>query len=155
MCAVPEEFRAVKRIFSLVDGSLDIRDDPTTYLRGRIDGNRGIQNVVAAQAAEQGMPVTSALVTKMVCRFRPGFVAMPGIAAGLSDELMHGDVLFAEQTWDYTTGKATIDKSGTPAVRPENRGLRVDPTVLEQMRQRPIHTRCSAVVRNRPDGHAG
>lgn len=134
VCAVAEEFRAIRRIFALSE-SLNIPGDHTTYFLGEVQCLSGSHKVVGAQAAEQGMPVCAALVSKIICRFRPRYVAMSGIAAALTRDLKFGDVVFAEQTWDYTTGKMTVDSVGAPELKPESRNLRADPITIEQMRR--------------------
>jgi nucleoside phosphorylase len=148
VCAVAEEFRALGRIFDLPKQELSIAGDPTTYFAARLEGSSGTHNVVVAQAAEQGMPVAAALVSKIICRFRPRYVAMPGIAAGLSEYVQFGDVIVAEQTWDYTTGKLISEDAGTTKVRAENRSLRADPTVMEQMRRLASDHQFMAAVRD-------
>jgi nucleoside phosphorylase len=43
--------------------------------------------------------------------------------------------LVAEQTWDYTTGKFVTDRANKPALQPENRAVRCDPVLLDQVRR--------------------
>ena len=91
--------------------------------------------MVAAQAPEQGMPVTAVMITRMITLFWPRFVGMCGIAAALDDTLHFGDVIAAEQTWDYTTGKLVSDGAGQAQTLPENRAIRTDALIVEQMRR--------------------
>lgn len=62
-------------------------------------------------ARQPGMGMTSAAVTamKVIDAFRPKYLIMVGIAAGVAlDEgadQMYGDVLVADTVWNYSTGK--------------------------------------------------
>jgi len=50
-----------------------------------------------------GMAASASLTMKMIVQFRPRFVAMVGIAAGVKGN--YGDVLVASHCWDYGSGK--------------------------------------------------
>jgi nucleoside phosphorylase len=72
--------------------------------------------VVAAAAIEMGMPASAALVTKLVMQYRPRFLAMAGIAAGV--DLNFGDIIVAEQCWDYGSGKLKTTAEGSSHFAP-------------------------------------
>lgn len=88
------------------------------------------------------MPIAAALLSKIICRFRRD-MAMSGIAARLSHELKFSEVIFAEQTWNYTTGKLTLHESGVPEVRPETRLVVADCASSEPVGQMTLPTRSS------------
>lgn len=62
-------------------------------------------SVVAAVANRMGMVSSSILVSKLIQHFRPKLVAMPGICAGVRDKANIGDVIAADMSWDYQSGK--------------------------------------------------
>jgi len=62
--------------------------------------------VVACSAIQMGMPASTALAMKVIGRYRPRYLAMAGIAAGIRGN--YGDILFADQSWDYGSGKSKI-----------------------------------------------
>lgn len=64
----------------------------------------------------------------------PSALAMR-VAAVLDDTLGFGNVIAAEQTWDYTTGKLVSDKDGQSRVLPENRSIRTDALIVEQIKR--------------------
>lgn len=89
----------------------DAPNDPTVYYIGefrRRDGTVG--RAVAARTGQMGMPAATALGTKLALTFRPKVLAMVGICAGNKDDTMIGDLVAANPTWDYGSGKhATKD----------------------------------------------
>lgn len=80
--------------------------DPTNYYSGqfkRLDGTFG--RAILARTGQMGMPAATALTTKLGMTFRPRCIAMVGICAGNKDETTLGDVVAANPTWDYGSGK--------------------------------------------------
>jgi nucleoside phosphorylase len=100
-------------------------DDPTTYHFGAITCNGRSASVVAASAQRKGMAWSSALATKMVLRFKPTLIAMTGICAGVEGKTCLGDVIVADPTWDWGSGKHSENEDGSPVFRlsPVQRGL--------------------------------
>ncbi len=91
--------------------------DHVTYFKGRFSTSRGREGVAyAAAAPKMGMAPSAALAMKMICLFRPRLVAMAGIAAGVRGETNLGDIIVADQCWDYGSGKHDIE-NGKPLFR--------------------------------------
>lgn len=67
-------------------------------------------NVVAVTQTSMGMSATASLVTRAVIAFKPKFVVMSGICAGRKGKAQIGDIIVADQTYDYTAGKTYVDK---------------------------------------------
>lgn len=105
--ATKTEEEAVRNMYSW--DSATFSDDAQTYYTALIekDGNR--RKIVYARQEEMGMTVAVALTMKLIEHFRPQFVMMVGIAAGIarSDiaEQIYGDVVVADMIWNYTSGK--------------------------------------------------
>jgi len=83
-------------------------NDHTIYWRGRYKGENGERTVHAANSARMGMPATAVLATKMIAAFRPRYLAMPGISAGVRKRVELGDIVVADPCWDWGSGKWTI-----------------------------------------------
>lgn len=64
----------------------------------------GLQIAVVTQTS-MGMTMASSLVTRAILAFRPKLVAMTGICAGRQLKVKLGDLLVADQVYDYTAGK--------------------------------------------------
>jgi nucleoside phosphorylase/CheY-like chemotaxis protein len=81
-----------------------IEGDDTRYYAGNFQRDGNALRVVAACCLDMGMPAATALAMKMIENFRPRYLAIVGIAAGISGN--YGDVLIADQAFDYGSGKS-------------------------------------------------
>lgn len=70
-------------------------------------------NVVTSVARRMGMVSTALLAAKMINLFRPRFIVMAGICAGVEGKVNYGDVILADPTWDYQSGKRVKDKDSS------------------------------------------
>ena len=65
--------------------------------------------VVTARQREMGMTAAGVLTMKLISLFRPKYVIMVGIAAGVAkqkiEEQIYGDVIVPDVVWDYASGK--------------------------------------------------
>lgn len=107
--------------------------DSTNYWRGQA---RSVQvsaelSIVACHSPTMGMTSCSVLCSKVIQHFRPRFIVMPGIAAGIRGNANIGDVLVAEHTWDYSSGKWAEDADGILAFQPDPRPLALDSTIRD------------------------
>jgi len=82
--------------------------DSTIYYKGYFK-KKGEQpktiKVVAANTAEMGMPAATTLAMKMIHNFRPRYLVMLGIAAGIKGKTKIGDILVGEYMWNSGSGK--------------------------------------------------
>lgn len=87
-------------------------DDTQTYYSASIEKNGSSHKIVYARQSEMGMTVAVTLTMKLIEHFRPQFMIMVGIAAGIarSDmaEQIYGDVVVADMIWNYTSGKPAL-----------------------------------------------
>ena len=102
------------------------------------DGKR--LKVVMARQSEMGMIAAGVLTMKMIAAFRPKYVIMVGIAAGIAyknavDQL-YGDVVVPDVVWDYSSGKfvsaqrADVTFGGVGFI-PRPHYINTDETMLE------------------------
>jgi nucleoside phosphorylase len=94
---------------------IELPGDATKYHTTIFKKNDKQLKIVAACADQMGMTATASLTTKICLHFRPKQIFMSGICAGLKErELNFGDILIAEQCWDYGSGKMKeISNDGT------------------------------------------
>jgi nucleoside phosphorylase len=88
-------------------------NNPVTYHFGsvpRLDGNI---SVVCATPNRKGMPSSAVLAAKLTHMFRPKYLVMLGICAGIPDKCNPGDVIVADPSWDWGCGKQGIDAKGS------------------------------------------
>jgi nucleoside phosphorylase len=90
----------------------DRPSDVTLYMEGHVSTRSGDGVVFAATANRMGMTATAALAAKMIEAFRPEFMIMVGIAAGVQGRVNLGDVIVADPTWDWGSGKYLAETSG-------------------------------------------
>jgi nucleoside phosphorylase/CheY-like chemotaxis protein len=82
-----------------------VPNDATVYYQGQVrrSGERGVVHV--ASCSRMGMPAAAILAMKAIYAFRPRYLAIVGIAAGIFGKANPGDVLVADPSWDYGSGK--------------------------------------------------
>jgi len=83
-------------------------NDATRYHKGHYEKDDQKFVVYAAAASRMGMPATAILASKMIANFKPEYLAMIGITAGVQGETNYGDIIVAETVWDWGSGKWTI-----------------------------------------------
>lgn len=76
-------------------------DKSTKYYTSNYNGLK----IVIASAAQMGMPAATALSMKIISNFKPKYLFMAGICAGVKDKVKIGDILVADLSWDYGSGK--------------------------------------------------
>lgn len=106
--AVETETQSLGQTF---DGSwrlIRMSNDPQRYYGTNFSDKHGqMQRVITCQQDMMGMAAASALATKAIHTFRPRYLIMCGIAAGIGEvgKQIYGDVLVPDVVWDYSTGK--------------------------------------------------
>ena len=105
--ATETEKKAIKNMYDW--NPVTFSDDTQTYYSASIEKNGSSHKIVYARQSEMGMTVAVTLTMKLIEHFRPQFMIMVGIAAGIarSDmaEQIYGDVVVADMIWNYTSGK--------------------------------------------------
>jgi nucleoside phosphorylase len=96
--------------------------------------------VVATTATSMGLTAAAIATTQLIFQFKPRLVAMVGIAAGTHDgKKQFGDVLIADPTVDYNSGKVVLQK-GVRTFLPDPYPIGLHPrirSVLNRYRARP------------------
>jgi nucleoside phosphorylase/CheY-like chemotaxis protein len=86
--------------------------DNAAYYLGEYRVGGAIFRVVAAAAMRKGMASSAALAARMIAKFRPSLLVMPGICAGMEGKTSFGDVVVADPSWDWGSGKRTVTLDG-------------------------------------------
>lgn len=96
------------------------------------------QLVITCQQDMMGMAAASALATKATMLFRPRYLIMCGIAAGIRKDTgqLYGDVLVPDVVWDYSTGKVVGPdepeiRFGDVGFLPRPQAMHLDPKLKE------------------------
>lgn len=107
----------------------DVPNDPASYYKGHLTNSKLIY---AAASPRMGLPAAAVLANKMINRFRPKFLIMIGIAAGIENKVKIGDIIVADPGWDYGSGKISIDDDGASVFEPSPHQLPLDPIIKKQ-----------------------
>lgn len=109
-------------------------NDATKYYTTEITATTGRIRIIAACLDQMGMTASANLCTKICLRFKPKYIFMTGICAGLKDNgLNFGDILIAEQSWDYGSGKMREDSEGDILFEPDPRPIQLCPELKAKM----------------------
>lgn len=84
--------------------------DATFVHRGWfLDATLKRYTVAAAHAPRMGMVSSALLGASLIQHLRPRLIAMTGICAGVRGKVALGDVLLADPSWDFQSGKRVRD----------------------------------------------
>lgn len=92
--------------------SVKFPNDSTYYFTANLTSKSKTLKIVATSCPEMGMSASSTTSMKVINHFRPKYICMPGICAGLLDKTKIGDVLVADVSFDYGSGKFRRDENG-------------------------------------------
>jgi nucleoside phosphorylase/CheY-like chemotaxis protein len=88
----------------------EVPSDPTIYYRGSISRGGEPREIIAASGSRMGMTSAAVLSMKMIHRFRPRYLGMTGITAGVKGRSSYGDVIVADPCWDWGSGKYQVQE---------------------------------------------
>lgn len=134
ICALENPELAAIRDLPLDWQSLRLPHDEARYLAGSFTEGPQRRSVVAAVAPRMGMPASSVLAAKVIHQFRPRFLIMAGICAGRRDKVQIGDVIIADPTWDWGSGKIAVGTEGSRFL-PSPHQLDLDIDVVETLKE--------------------
>ena len=102
--AVEIEEESVKRLY---DDWKEVRLDNDKYVfcEASFEKDGITRRVITARQNEMGMTAASHLASKIITLFRPRYLIMTGIAAGIGAEQIYGDVIVPDVIWNYASGK--------------------------------------------------
>ncbi|HEY3489919.1 MAG TPA: hypothetical protein VGK27_07340 [Candidatus Deferrimicrobiaceae bacterium] len=85
-----------------------IPNDSAIIFQGEIKHNEKLFKVYAASATRTGLPYSAILATKLINLFKPIYIGMTGITAGIAGKTKYGDIIIADPSWDWGSGKWVI-----------------------------------------------
>lgn len=137
--AVETESASLKQTFGGGWTRLRVPGDKQQYYEATfVDKHSDGQLVITCQQDMMGMAAASVLATKATMLFRPRYLIMCGIAAGIRKDTgqLYGDVLVPDVVWDYSTGRVVgPDESeirfGDVGFLPRPQAMHLDPKLKE------------------------
>ena len=126
-------------------------DDTTFMRRGSFVSNGSSYSVVTAVSDRMGMVSAAVLATKMIGKCRPRYCVMVGICAGIEAETRLGDVVLADPSWDYQSGKRIKEKDGTHKFKIDPHQLPVSLVIRSRIKQLALDKAALAAIRDERD----
>ncbi len=105
------ELDAVKKLPWAWSGEEPL-DDSTWMTRGSFKLNHRVVSVCAMSAPRMGLVSSALLAAKAIYTLRPRFICMTGICAGVEGKVDIGDVLVANPSWNWQSGKHKVTDLG-------------------------------------------
>ncbi len=105
IATVDDEYRALNRLpieweDYIIDG------DPLICSKGTlVDAKGNTKKLLKVKLPEMGMSAATHITTRIINLFDPQTIVMVGICGGNKTEVSLGDIIVAEKTWDYGSGK--------------------------------------------------
>ncbi|WP_416829287.1 hypothetical protein [Ectobacillus polymachus] len=114
-----------------------INGDPTYYYTNEFRLKQKTLKVVTAQQSEMGMSAAASLTVKLIYNFKPKYIIMVGIAAGINTENNFGDIIIPSEIWNYSNGKYIQDstKDSLISFSPDPKAIPLNPEIRELIGQ--------------------
>jgi nucleoside phosphorylase/CheY-like chemotaxis protein len=106
--------------------------DGTIYHEATLRTGTGDLTLVAATANRMGMAATAALASKLIDLYRPRYLCMAGITGGIRGRVELGDVLVADPSWDWGSGKYEV-VAGKPRFAASPDQLRLSSDIRDKL----------------------
>jgi nucleoside phosphorylase/CheY-like chemotaxis protein len=84
---------------------IKVPHDPARYFSGTLDGLNRKLSVIVVTSPRMGLPTAAVSATKLILHFRPQYLVTCGICAGVRDKTKIGDLLVADPSFDWGSGK--------------------------------------------------
>lgn len=132
-----EEYN-VKRMYSWK--KLIFEDDEQEYFETFFDD----KYLIYSKQDEMGMTAAATLTMKLIEKFRPKYIIMPGIVGGTYEEEsfneMYGDIILADMVWNHSNGKIATNNEmdqiyGKLDFLPRPTTVKVDKDLLELIKK--------------------
>ena len=110
IATVDDEYEALEKL-PVKWESCSLKNDPLLFSCTNYEDINGIsKKLLRVKLPEMGMSAASHVTTKIISVFDPETIVMVGICGGKKDEVNLGDIIVAEKSWDYGSGKVKCDK---------------------------------------------
>jgi nucleoside phosphorylase/CheY-like chemotaxis protein len=110
-------------------------NDPIMYHEGVINTlNGNSYRVIACSINKMGMQATASVSSMIISKFKVKQIFMTGICAGIKERDMNfGDIIIAENSLDYGSGKMTESDTGNFIFKPEPHQLPTDQQLISKL----------------------
>ena len=135
------ENNAIQLFYDWQNFTLD--GDSQVFQRAQFSKDGREHTVIHVKTDEMGMTASAAITMKVIYEFRPRYVIMTGIAAGVAQyfpDQFYGDVVVPDIVWNYSVGKFVSPEAadityGDVGFKPRSTHLSISENVLACVRQ--------------------
>jgi nucleoside phosphorylase len=113
---------------------IPVPNDSTRYVGSVFSKDDKSMSVVAAAAPQMGMSMSAVIATKLIHNFRPRYLCMCGISAGLKDKTNIGDILAPNPSWDWGSGKRELTKDKQSVFSPAPHQIRLNTDIRDKLK---------------------
>jgi CheY-like chemotaxis protein len=103
-----------------------VRFDDSRYFRAKYESEEAAFDAVCVAASDKGLSSAAIAATKGIQAFRPRYVVMVGICAGVKGRVNIGDIVVADPSWDWGSGKTKVGTDGAQFFHPAQYQMRLD-----------------------------
>ncbi|MET3911930.1 nucleoside phosphorylase [Bradyrhizobium sp. S3.3.6] len=103
-----------------------VRFDASRYFRAKYERDECVFDIVCVAASDKGLSSAAIATTKAIHAFRPRYVVMIGICAGVKGRVELGDIVVADPSWDWGSGKTKLGTDGEEFFHPAQYQMRLD-----------------------------
>jgi len=90
--------------------------------------------VIACCINQMGMQASASVASKVIALFSPKQLFITGICAGIKENGTNlGDIIVANQCWDYESGKISEESSGELIFKPEMNCIPTDQSIISEL----------------------
>lgn len=119
---------------------MTLPSDEQEYFITSFESGDKSRKIITASQNLMGMTAAALLSSKVIYNFRPKYLIMCGIAAGVGREIeqIYGDIIIPDVVWDASAGKFTSPEKaairyGNVGFEPRPRALYLDKAVKEKI----------------------
>lgn len=110
--------------------------DDTTFVRtGNFISKEENYSVVSASASRMGCVASALLANKLIQHFKPRFLVMTGICAGVKGKVNLGDVVLFSPTWEWASGKIVPEDESNSYLEPSPHQIPTADFILARMEE--------------------
>lgn len=96
--------------------------------------NNNNLKIISCGFNQMGMQAAAAISSKIISIFTPNTLFITGICAGVKKSGLNiGDIIIANQCWDYESGKLSEDKNGNLLFQPDMHCIPTNQGILSQL----------------------
>jgi nucleoside phosphorylase/DNA-binding NarL/FixJ family response regulator len=99
-------------------------DDNFVYFTTKLKKNTKFVKIVAFTNNMMGMSNSAVLSTKLILKFKPKYIVMTGICAGIEGKTSKGDIIIPQYVFNYQEGDIK-DEKFTPSFKPKELNTRL------------------------------